>query len=170
MRFAKPLSALLAAAFLLGGCASREAAFRGEEFKEETPFVRNFRAGAPKACESAQMALMSQGYRVAESSAKGATGQKDFQVDSENFAVIDIKVVCMERGSGSLVFVSAVRSKYELRKSRQSTSLGIPVIGAISLPTGTAPESLVKTGSETISEWEFYSSFFDLISNYLETP
>ncbi|MBS4098605.1 MAG: DUF2242 domain-containing protein [Sulfuricella sp.] len=164
--------AALAAVFLVTGCASHEAKrgdeLRGEGFKEDSPFVRNFRVAAAKACESAQMALLSQGYRVSDASPKGATGQKDFQVDSENFASIEIKVVCMERAPGAIVFASAVQSKYELRKSRQSTSLGIPVIGSLSLPLGTTPESLVKVGSETISEWEFYSSFFDLVKSYLE--
>lgn len=163
----KLLWAALAVLLGLGGCASKEA-FRGEEFKEESPFLRNFSTSPAKACESAQMALLSQGYRISDSGAKGTTGQKDFQVDSENYAVIEIKVVCMERGAGTIVFANGVQSKYELRKSRQSTSLGIPVLGAISLPTGTAPESLVKVGSETISDWEFYSSFFDLVSGYLE--
>lgn len=163
----KSLFAVLAALLLVSGCATREA-FRGEDFKEDTPFMRNFRVPSEKACESAQMALLSQGYRVNESGPKTVTGQKDFQVDNENFAVIDIKVVCMERAPGSIVFTSALQSKYELRKSRQSTSLGIPVIGALSLPLGTSPESLVKIGTETISDWQFYSNFFDLVKSYLE--
>lgn len=163
----KSFIAMLAALLLVAGCASREA-FRGEEFREDSPFARNFSVPAPKACESAQMALLSQGYRIGESGPKSVAGQKDFQAAGETYTVIEIKAVCMERPPGSIVFASAVQTKYELKKSRQSTSLGIPVIGALSLPLGSEPEALVKVGAETISDWEFYSGFFDLVKSFLE--
>lgn len=158
---------VLAALLFLTGCSTR-AGFRGEEFKEESPFMRNFPVSSQKACESAQMALLSQGYRISQSSPTSATGQKDFQAENETFAAIEIKMVCMDRGQNSIVFASALQTRFELKKSRQSTSLDIPVVGAISLPMGTQPESLVNVGSETISDWEFYSSLFDLVRTFLE--
>lgn len=164
----KSILTALAALLLVTGCASREV-YRSEEFKEDSPYSRSFALPAPKVCESAQMALLSQGYRiVGETGPNSVAGQKDFQAKDESYAVIEIKVVCMERAPGSLAFASAVQTKYELKKSRQSTSLGIPVIGALSLPLGTEPEALVKVGAETISDWEFYSSFFDLMKGFLE--
>lgn len=158
---------LLWVAFLVTGCGGNKVS-REEGFKEDSPFMRNFTLPAPKACEGAKMAMLGQGYRIGASDAKSATGQKDFQLNEESFVTIELRVVCMDRPPESIVFASALKTRYELKKSRQTTDLGLPVLGQLSVPFGSVPESLVKVGTETISDKDYYSSFFDQVESYAE--
>lgn len=160
---------LATAAILITGCGGNEV-YRGETFSEDSPFRKTFPVTAPKACEGAQLAVLGQGYKITHSDANSIYAQKDFQPDDELNVTIELTIVCKDHLSGSIVFANALQTKYELKKSRQSTSLGIPSVGSISLPMGKTTESLVKVGGETISDQEYYRRFFSLVGAYLEPP
>ncbi len=164
------LAAALAATLLMLGCGGRNVAhgvYEAEQFKGDSPYRRDFGEPARDVCESAQFALLSQGYRITGADPGTVTAQKDFRPDTEANVVINLRVVCREQPSGSIIFASALQTVYELKKAHQSTSLGISTLGSISLPLGSSSDSLVKVGAETISDKDFYDRFFTLVESYL---
>lgn len=160
------LSAILVA---LAGCGNVDV-YRDESFKEDSPYKRSYPVPASNACMAAQLAILSQGYKISLGDSSVIYAQKDFQPDDEINVTIEMNVVCKDYRSGAIVFANAIQTKYELKKSRQTTSLGIPSVGSISLPMGKTTDSLVKIGGETISDEAFYQRFFALVRTYLELP
>lgn len=159
----------IAAVFGLGGCGGHDV-YRGEAFKADSPYLREFSVSAEKACEGARLALLSQGYQLVHNEPLAMQGSKIFQPDDDENVMIEFNVLCKDRDPGSIVFVNAVQTKQELKKSSQSTSLSIPSLGSISMPWGKSTESLVKVGAETVSDPKFYSRFFELVQTYLGQP
>jgi len=158
----------LATALLIAGCGGPDV-YRGESFKADSPYKQNYPVPAAKACSAAQLAILSQGYKISLSDNSVIYAQKDFQPDDDINVTIELNVVCKDYLSGSIVFANAVQTKYELKKSRQSTSVGIPSVGSISLPFGKTTEALVKIGGETVSDTVFYQRFFALVRSYLDS-
>jgi hypothetical protein len=79
--------------------------------------------------------------------------------------------VCAPDSKGSnstTAFVNAVRDRYSLKKSSNSASLGVGVLGSVSLPIGYTDDALVKVASETIQTKKFYQQFFELVERYLD--
>jgi len=151
----------------MAGCGGVDV-YREESFKADSPYKQNYPVAATKACAGAQLAILSQGYRISLNDNSVIYAQKDFQPDDDINVTIELNVVCKDYLGGSIVFANAVQTKYELKKSRQSTSVGIPSVGSISLPMGKTTESLVKIGGETVSDPAFYQRFFALVRSYLD--
>lgn len=165
-----PFASIAASTMMaLWGCGGPNV-YRDESFGHESPYQRVFSMPAQKACEGAQFALLSQGYRLESVDPNEIKAKKDFQPDDETNITIEFNVTCKERPPGSFIFANAVQTTYELKKSSQSSSLSIPSAGSISLPWGKTAESLVKVGGETISDTEFYARFFTLVRTYLGLP
>jgi len=158
---------ILSTALLVVGCGGTNV-YREETFTADSPFKQSYPIPAAKACAAAQLAILSQGYKISLNDNSVIYAQKDFQPDDDINVTIELNVVCKEYLAGSIVFANAVQTKYELKKSRQSTSLGIPSVGSISLPLGKTTESLVKIGGETVSDPAFYQRFFALVRTYLD--
>ena len=156
----------LCAVLLLAACGGHDV-YRDESFKQDSPYRQDYPVPASNACNAAQLAILSQGYKVSLNDGSSIYAQKNFQPDDEINVTIELNVVCKDYLSGSMVFAKAVQTKYELKKSRQTTSLGIPSVGSISLPMGKTTESLVKVGGETVSDPAFYQRFFALVRSYL---
>ncbi|MBC7415493.1 MAG: DUF2242 domain-containing protein, partial [Herminiimonas sp.] len=68
------------------------------------------------------------------------------------------------------VFANAVRATYSLKKSSTSASVGVGVLGSLSVPFGMSDDALVKVASETIQSDTFYAQFFSRMENYIEVP
>jgi hypothetical protein len=68
---------------------------------------------------------------------------------------------------GSWVFVNAVQDRYSLKKSSTSASVGVGMIGSVSLPIGASDDSLVKVASVTVQDPALYQGFFDRLGQYL---
>ena len=47
--------------------------------------------------------------------------------------------------------------------------LGVSAVGSFKIPWGTEADSLVRVGSETVNDEEFYSRFFHLVGKNLKT-
>jgi hypothetical protein len=62
-----------------------------------------------------------------------------------------------------------VRQTYSLKKSSNSASVGVGVLGSLSVPFGLSDDSLVKVGAETIDSKKFYDQFFTRVESYLDT-
>jgi len=54
-----------------------------------------------------------------------------------------------------------------VKKSNSSASVGVGVLGSLSVPFTGSDESLVKVASTTITSPSFYERFFELVERYL---
>jgi hypothetical protein len=159
----------------LSGCSStsstRQAGFQNEEFGSTNTYSHTFAGSAQATCEAARRALLSQGYVIGEAKASLVDGRKKFQPQSDVHVQIEFHVVCAPDSKGSnstTAFANAVRDRYSLKKSTNSASLGVGVLGSVSLPFGSSDDSLVKVASETIPTKKFYERFFELVESYLD--
>jgi hypothetical protein len=157
---------------LLTSCATTsKAPAPVEEFRAGTTYSRVFAATKEQACEGVRRALLSQGYLVHEATASLVTADKNFQPDSERHEQIEFNVVCAANSTGSetsSAFANAVRDTYSLKKSSNSASVGVGVLGSLSLPFGSSDDSMVKVASETITTKKFYEQFFEQVESYLD--
>jgi hypothetical protein len=65
------------------------------------------------------------------------------------------------------VFANALQDRYALKKTNNSASLGVGVLGSVSMPIGSSDDSMVKVASETVTSAKFYERFFTLIELFL---
>lgn len=150
---------------LLAACGT-PSVYTDEAFSKESPYFKQFRQSEVQACEAAQHALLSQGYRIERFEAQNVRAKKDFQPDDEVNVTIDFDVVCKPSGSGATVFVNAVETTYELKKTSSPTSLSLPG-ASIAMPWSKSTDALVKVAGKTIEDERFYKRFFDLLATYL---
>lgn len=140
--------------------------YRQESFAEQSPYKRSFAIAPEKACDAASLTALEQGYKLGRRVPQDLSAEKSFQVDDE-FFVIELNVSCREHQGQAFVFVNAVQSKFQIKKISQSTSIGIPSVGSLSLPTASSVDSLVKVGGATVSDKDFYERFFSALQRYL---
>lgn len=65
-------------------------------------------------------------------------------------------------------YVNAVQDRYALKKTSTSASVGLSVLGSLSLPIGSGSDSMVKIASETIPAGVFYERFLNLVDHFLK--
>ena len=161
------LALVLAAA----GCSSKKAAiYEHENFADSGTFSRNYPVTDVKSCEAARRALLSQGYIITSSDPKLISGHKSFQQTGETHMEISFSVVCADDGSDghhTTMFANALQDRYALKKTNNSASLGVGVLGSVSMPIGSSDDSMVKVASETVSSAKFYERFFTLVELFL---
>lgn len=143
-----------------------------ESFDAEDRFSRTVQQSTTEACRAARLALLSQGYLVSAVQQDELRGRKNFQPKADSHAEVEIHVVCAGAGENgtSTVFVSALQEHYELKKSANSASVGVPALASLSLPFSLGNDSMVKTASETIESERFYDRFFEVLERYLGSP
>jgi hypothetical protein len=174
-RTLRALPLLLLIAATLAGCAAidplakprpRKPVYQNERFQADETFSRLFDAKVDATCEAARRALLSQGYVIGQAQEGLVTGAKRFQPEGEVHVEIGFHIVCVPDGPGgqlATAYVSAQQDRYVLKKTPNSTSLGVSAIGSISMPLSSTQDSLVKVASETIPAGEFYDRFFALM-------
>ncbi|WP_322615471.1 DUF2242 domain-containing protein [Pseudomonas sp. BIC9C] len=162
------LAAVLAAA---AGCSSNKSAiYEHENFDDSGTFSRNYPVTDTQSCEAARRALLSQGYIITSNDSKLVSGHKSFQQTGESHMEISFSVVCADDGSEghhATVFANALQDRYALKKTNNSASLGVGVLGSVSMPIGSSDDSMVKVASETVSSAKFYERFFALVELFL---
>lgn len=165
------LAGFLSISALLAGCGTPLKSFPSQEdFSSTVTYSRLFDATAAQTCEASRRALLSQGYVISTASDDLVEGRKNFQPEPESHLQMEIRVVCAPDtpdGKVSLGFVTALQDVYALKKSNNSASLGVGVLGSVSLPFSSSNDSLVKVASRTISSDVFYERFFDLVRRFL---
>jgi hypothetical protein len=173
MRFLRPCQ-LLGGLFALGvlsGCSTpMRPIAQQEDFNSTEKFSRLFDASPSQTCEAARRALLSQGYVISTANKDLVQGQKSFQPENETHVQVDIRIVCVpdsRDGKLSLGFVTALQDRYALKKSNSSASLGVGVLGSVSVPVSSSNDAMVKVGSETVASDKFYDRFFALVQHYL---
>jgi hypothetical protein len=83
---------------------------------------------------------------------------------------ISFNVVCADDGSAghhATMFANALQDRYALKKTNNSASLGVGVLGSVSMPIGSSDDSMVKVASETVTAQKFYERFFTLVEQFL---
>ena len=153
------------------GCSSpKTAIYEHENFDDSGTFSRNYPVSDVAACEAARRALLSQGYIITSSDPKLVSGNKSFQQTGETHLQISFNVVCADDGKGtnhSTMFANALQDRYALKKVNNSASLGVGVLGSVSMPIGSTDDSMVKVASETVSAPKFYERYFALVDVFL---
>ena len=160
------------ASTLLAACAtSTPALYDNEEFVSGNAYSHSYAGSDGATCEAARRALLSQGYVITEAKQALIQGVKNFQRDRNSHAEIEFQVVCASNSIGSnttTAFASAVRQTYSLKKSNNSASVGVGVLGSLSVPFGLSDDAMVKVGAETIATAKFYEQFFSRVEGYLD--
>lgn len=153
------------------GCSSpKTAIYEHENFDDSGTFSRDYPVSDVAACEAARRALLSQGYIITSSDPKLVVGNKSFQQSGETHLQISFNVVCADDGKGkkhSTMFANALQDRYALKKVNNSASLGVGVLGSVSMPIGSTDDSMVKVASETVSAPKFYERYFALVDVFL---
>ncbi|MET0775856.1 MAG: DUF2242 domain-containing protein [Pseudomonas mandelii] len=162
------LALLLAA---VAGCSSKKAPiYEHENFDDSGTFSRNYPVTDAQTCEAARRALLSQGYIITSADPKLVSGHKSFQQTGETHMEISFSVVCADDGSEghhATMFANALQDRYALKKTNNSASVGVGVLGSVSMPIGSSDDSMVKVASETVSSAKFYERFFALVELFL---
>lgn len=169
-RFAYPLCSVAAMTLVLAACTTGKAAFyHQEEFNDTSAFSRSFPGSEKAVCEAARRALLGQGYIINKTTDNSLDGNKSFQPASDKHMEIAFHVVCASNGNGksATMFVSATQDGFALKKSNASASLGVGVLGSVSMPFGSSDDSMVRVSSETIRSSDFYDRFFGAAERYL---
>jgi hypothetical protein len=169
--FGMPRAAVALAAALasLAGCSSNKPAiYDHENFDESGTFSRTYPVTDVASCEAARRALLSQGYMITSSDPKLVNGHKSFQQTGDTHMEISFNVVCAtDGGHGATMFANALQDRYALKKTNNSASLGVGVLGSVSMPIGSTDDSMVKVASETVTSDKFYDRYFALVENFL---
>ncbi|AMV46804.1 DUF2242 domain-containing protein [Paraburkholderia caribensis] len=156
----------------LGACSTPPKAKLQEDFVSSgaSPYTRTFQVTSTEACEGARRALLSQGYMTTLVRPDTVDASKNFQPASDSHFTVEFHIVCTagdDATNSSIVYANAVQSGYALKKSDTSASVGLSVLGSLSLPIRQNSDAMVKISSETIQSGKFYDGFFNLISHYL---
>ncbi|MFL6636978.1 MAG: DUF2242 domain-containing protein, partial [Paraburkholderia graminis] len=135
----KTTVASLCGLMLLAACSSAPTPkFQQELFETgASPYARNFNSSVTDTCEAARRALLSQGYLTTMTRNDTVDGTKNFQPSGDTHVVVEFHVVCTpgeEASSTSIVYVNAVQNGFALKKSDTSASVGLSVLGSLSLP------------------------------------
>jgi len=161
----------------LAGCASssvpgldRAPRFDPDDFDSASMHTRHINAPQARVCEGARRALLSQGYLVSTASAEVVAGRKYFQPSSDIHYEVEMRVVCATEGGDktrTAAFASALQDRYVIKKINNSASLGVGALGSVSLPFSASDDTLVKVGSETVTDPRFYDRFFQLFDRFV---
>lgn len=155
----------------LAGCSSNKTAiYERESFNDSGTFSRNYPVTDVASCEAARRALLSQGYIITSKDPKMISGHKSFQQTGESHLEISFNVVCADDGRSAhhaTMFANALLDRYALKKTNNSASLGVGVLGSVSMPIGSSDDSMVKVASETVSSPDFYDRYFSLVEVFL---
>ena len=171
-----PVRAVVVSLVLAGlaGCSSKKTAiYEHESFDDSGTFSRNYPVTDKASCEAARRALLSQGYIITSNDPKMISGHKSFQQTGESHLEISFNIVCADDGGSehhATMFANALQDRYALKKVNNSASLGVGVLGSVSMPIGSTDDSMVKVASETVSSAQFYDRFFGLVEVFLPKP
>lgn len=167
-RIVFPLFATLKA--VLAGCSSPKPVYEREDFAQSDTYSRSVPAASSAACDAGRRALLSQGYNIDKYEPSRVTGHKNFEGEDGQHTQISFNVECASDGGANeraTVFANAVQDRYSIKRTGNSASVGVSVLGQVSMPFGGSDDSLVKTASQTVTRPKFYDGFFQLLQRFL---
>jgi hypothetical protein len=169
MRIRLVFSGLLATGIAACSSTPPPAAYHQERFEVTSAHSRAYPGSPSVTCEAARRTLLSQGYVISAAKSELVEGRKSFQQDAKTHVEVGFNVVCAptSKGGGSVVFVNALQDRYSLKKTANSASVEVPVLGSFSVPFDSSDDAMVKVASETITAGDFYDRFFGLLAHHL---
>lgn len=172
LRLLRPIVALafVPALFGLSGCSSppRVPFYSNDSFGSDSPYQKHVPDDAATACSAAERTLLGDGYIIEGNSSKGSfKGRKAYRIDGDRSSFLEMNIVCLSDSTGSTIYANGVNSTYDLKKASNSASVGVSVLGSVSLPIGQTVDSMVKVANETITDRVFYQRFFESVEKNL---
>lgn len=159
---------------VLAACGSNrlrsQAAPLGEVFGADDTYSRTYPAAPEVACEATRRALLGQGYIIKLMAPESLEASKHFQPESDIHTQLNVRATCVPQvDSSAIVFINAVQERYALKGQSSSASVGVSMIGSVSVPVpiGGGNANLVRVGSNTVQNQEFYTRLFDRVGFYL---
>ncbi|WAI86112.1 MULTISPECIES: DUF2242 domain-containing protein [Achromobacter] len=165
-----PVALFVCLTAILAGCTSPKPAYEREDFTQNDVYSRTFPTASTTACDAGRRALLSQGYNIDRFDPARVSGHKNFQGEDGLHTQINFNIDCASDGSANqraTVFANAVQDRYSIKRTSSSASVGVSVLGQVSMPFGSSDDSLVKTASQTVSRPKFYEGFFQLLQRFL---
>lgn len=166
----RPVLSLLLIPTLLASCAGPPNYAGSEAFGADPRYRRDFPVAAVALCDAARRALLSEGYVVTRTDGQSLVAGKEFQGESSRHAQLNLYLSCDQRSGGSTLFVAATEEHFDVQSSRQSSSIGFPMIAPIYFGTRSETDSQVKVRGETIAERAFYDRFYRAVQRELPSP
>jgi hypothetical protein len=154
---------LLSATVVACGSMKQSRSYQTETFSSESPFEYYSSREPDAACEIVKRALLSQGYQIDDTRQGTIRGEKYFRPTPEDADRLSITMVCLPSALGSVIYASALETRYEMKAKGTSAGVSVAALGSISLPWSIDKDTLVKVGEETITTPYFYERLFDLI-------
>ncbi|WP_454828871.1 DUF2242 domain-containing protein [Pseudoxanthomonas wuyuanensis] len=142
----------------------------GERYGADDTYSRSYAVAPVPACEAARRAFLGQGYVIGKMTPEAVEAVKNFQPESDVHTQLKVLATCVPRsGGGSIVFINAVQDRYALKSQSNSASVGVNMLGSVSLPLpmGGSNANLVRVGSNTVQNQDFYRRLFDRVAFYL---
>lgn len=172
LRLFRPFVALAFVPALIGlsGCSSTPQApfYSTDSFGSDSPYQKHVPDDAATACSAAERTLLGDGYIIEGDSSKGSfKGRKAYRIDGNRSSFLEMNIVCLSDSAGSTIYANGVNSTYDLKKASSSASVGVAVLGSVSLPIGQTVDSMVKVANETITDRVFYQKFFESVEKNL---
>lgn len=162
------LAALLL--IVLAGCGGPPRYAPNEEFAADAKHHRDFSTDATALCDAARRVLLGDGYLVTRADDQSLSGGKEFQVEEQQHAILNVYVNCERRAGGSTLYVTATEEHYDVKTMRQSSSIGFPMVAPIYYGTQSEANGQVKTRGETVAERGFYERFYRAVQRQLAAP
>lgn len=138
-----------------------------EDFKSDPRYRREYSMDSVSLCFAARRVLLGDGYIVISEDNHTLTAGKEFQTEDKSHAILQVYVTCDKRMNGSTLFITATEEHFDVKTSRKSTLLGVPLVAPISLGTRKEADYQVKIRGETISDHKFYERFYQGLNQEL---
>lgn len=140
----------------------------GETFGAGDTYSRTYAVPPATACEATRRALLGQGYVIGKTDDDTLQATKSFQPESDIHTQLKVRATCLAQpGGGAIVFVNAVQDRYVLNTSVKSASVGVSMLGSVSLPIGTSGGDLVRVATNTVQNEDFYRRFFERVAAFI---
>ncbi|TLS19008.1 MAG: DUF2242 domain-containing protein [Betaproteobacteria bacterium] len=160
--------ALLLLPLLLAACGGPGSYAEREDFQSDPRHRRDFPTAAAPLCDAARRVLLGDGYVVLPGrDALTFSGAKEFRVDDKGHAQLRLHLACSEARGGATLFVTATEEHFDVKTTRQSTSVGVPLVAPISFSSSTEGDNQVKTRGETVVARDFYERFYRAVQREL---
>lgn len=153
---------------LLTSCGGPGTYAEDEQFQSDPRHRRDFKVAAPVLCDAARRVLLGDGYIVTKGEGQSLFGDKEFQGEEKRRAILHLCITCEQRqADSSTLFVTAIEEHFDVKTSRKSTLIGVPIVAPLSIGTRSEADNQVMTRGETVTDREFYERIYRAVRREL---